>query len=274
MLKSRCLHKLAACCIAIHCSSFRPAGVPYVAWQAQRQTDSGRMDAKAFDQVYDDIKNGGSLRWKIGEKVKDWETQHDNIKQFLDPQSCGDAPKLLVPLSGDCAYVKHAWDMGFQVTAVEWSSVAVGTLLDQFAASGVSFDVSQGAAGVGTTLHEGERVRLIVADWDAYTAHAEANELASFDIIFDKDAYGFLGPAKGKAYATTLCKLLKPGAFIYLEVKQRADGGSAGPPFHISVEDINASFGACGVSIEKDFGPQPAPYGPQMTQMAYMLKSN
>eukprot|EP00931_Biecheleriopsis_adriatica_P078146 TRINITY_DN51613_c0_g1_i1.p1 TRINITY_DN51613_c0_g1~~TRINITY_DN51613_c0_g1_i1.p1 ORF type:complete len:269 (-),score=50.93 TRINITY_DN51613_c0_g1_i1:189-995(-) len=267
MLKLKRLSKLAAC-IAF---SLRP-----VAFTAARRESAALSDmtAESFDQVYEDIKRGGALRWKAGEKVKDWETQHENIRQFVDPQCRGDVPTLLVPLSGDCAYVKYAWDMGFHVTAVEWSSVAVGTLLEQFAASGVSFTTSQGTAGTDTTVYEGERIRLVVADWAAYTAHAEAKELASFDVIFDKDAFGFLGPTRGKPYAATLCKLLKPKAFVYLEVKNRAGGGSSGPPFHISVEDISDSFGSCSVPIVKDFGKQPAPYGPEMTQAAYMLQAS
>lgn len=226
--------------------------------------------AASFDRVFEDINAGGSLRWKMGETVKDWETQHANIAQFLDPSKASPPPRVLVPLAGDCAYVKHGWDKGFDVTAVEWSSVAVETLKKQFERSGVAFHTTKGAAGNGSVVHQGERVRLVVADWDAYASHASSSEAESFDLIFDKDAYGFLGPIRGKPYAKTLCGLLKPGGFIYIEVKNFAGAPSGGPPFHISKDDISSAF--VGVPIVKDFGKQPAPYGPNTSQVAHMLK--
>lgn len=76
--------------------------------------------AASFDAAFKDIAAGGSLRWKQGELVKDWETQHSNIVQFVDPAKADSPPRVLVPLAGDCAFVKYGWDQGFDVTAVEW----------------------------------------------------------------------------------------------------------------------------------------------------------
>lgn len=69
-----------------------------------------------------------------------------------------------------------------------------------------------------------------------------------------------------------LFRLIRPRGFLYLEVKNRADQSPEGPPFHISREMVEECFGACGVAIVKDFGKQPAPYGPSMTQVAYMMQ--
>lgn len=156
--------------------------------------------------------------------------------------------------------------------ALRRSSVAVDVLRKQFADSGVTLSETKGGAGEGSTVYEGERVRLIVASWEAYTAYAASAEAATYDTIFDKDAYAFLGPAKGAPYAADVVQLLRPGGFVYLEVKNRADGGAGGPPFHVSTDDIAGSFGAAGARVVKDFGTQPAQYGPAMKQVAYMLR--
>jgi len=224
------------------------------------------MSAASFDQAFEDIKAGGSLRWKQGELVRDWEMQHANIERFVKPNS---ERRVLVPLAGDCAYVKHGWEAGFHMTAVEWSTVAVSMLRKQFESAGVTFSVSTDAMGKGSTVYEGERIRLVVASWEAYAAVAEEE---SFDVIFDKDAFGYLGVQKGGPYAAKLCELLKPGGHVYLEVKNRKDGGAGGPPFHISAADIKGAFGARGTPIVHDFGVQPADYGTAMIQVAFMLR--
>jgi len=232
-----------------------------------------KAGAKGFDQVFEDIQAGGAPRWKVGESVKDWETQHANILEFCRPtdEPGGGKARLIVPLCGDAAYVKYAWEQGYHVTAVEWSEVAVGALKKQFEASGVSFTTATGTAGEGTVVHESDGVRVVQSDWESFAAYALAKEADSFDVIMDKDAFGFFGPVRGKPYAAALSKLLKPKGHVYLEVKERADG-SEGPPFHISTDMINDCFASCGVTIVKAFGTQPAPYGPTMTQVAYMLQ--
>ena len=219
--------------------------------------------------MYEDINNGGSLRWKIGENVKDWEIQHKNIAQFVQPDG-GRKTKMLVPLSGDCPYVKYGWEKGFHVTAVEWSSVAINNLKKQFEASGVTFTETVEESAV---VYDAEGIRLVVADWDNYAAGALAKQEA-FDVIFDKDVYGFFGPVKGKSYAEIACRFLKPQGFVYLEVKNRADASRNGPPFHITQEDVHESFGPSGVAIIEDFGKLHDAYGPAIFQVGYMLQKS
>ncbi len=176
-------------------------------------------------------------------------------------------------MSGDCAYVFHGWDQGFHVTAVEWSSVAVNNLKKQFEASGVVFSQSSlsEAAGDGSIVYEAEGIRLVVADWDAYAAWALERQ-ECYDLIFDKDVYGYFGPVKGKPYAQSVCKLLKPRGFVYLEVKNMTNNSGGGPPFHISRLDVDEAFGACGLGVVKDFGKLHDAYGPAVSQVGYMLQ--
>eukprot|EP00164_Ancoracysta_twista_P018615 GFYU01032326.1.p1 GENE.GFYU01032326.1~~GFYU01032326.1.p1 ORF type:complete len:252 (-),score=40.61 GFYU01032326.1:51-740(-) len=227
------------------------------------------MSAAQFDETFKDIYSGGNPRWTSGAASKDWLHKYQNIIEFI-PNHGG--MKLLAPLCGDDYFVKHAWDMGLDVTGVEWSGVAMNKMKEYFSQEN-SVEFQQPPGGSDVVQSSSERVSLFNVGWDAFGPYAAANEADKYDIIYDKDAFGYLKPEERAAYVETLDKVLKPKGFIYMEVKNRADGGPEGPPFHVGAEQIEKQWSKYGAKIVKDFGVQPGvKLPPGMTHVAFMLQ--
>ncbi len=65
-----------------------------------------------------------------------------------------------------------------------------------------------------------ENVRLEQSEWFSWAEKA-AKKGAKYDLAFDKDAFGFCNLESRQKYADSVSNLLKPGAVVYMEVKER-----------------------------------------------------
>lgn len=118
------------------------------------------------------------------------------------------------------------------------------------------------ALGVDLSATAVERARM------AYPAHAARfhlgdlfalpnDWLGSFDFVFEHTCLCALPPELRPAYAATVHGLLRPGGRLVgiWFINPDMDEGESGPPFGISVEDLQALFPAAEWTVEEDYVP-------------------
>ncbi len=196
-----------------------------------------------FDLAFAGIYAGGAKKWTAGEEQRDCEKQTAALERYGVREG-----RVLVPLAGDVPFVAHV--KAKEITAVEWSSVALDRLRKRFP-DGVVPD----------------NVHLIEAEWYAWAA---AYKGPLFTHVFDKDAFGFCNPTSRSKYVDSVSRLLAVGGVVYLEVKHRLKDKEQGPPFHVGAEEIASSW--IGFELTEDLGVV-VEYKQEegLRQMAYIL---
>lgn len=206
------------------------------------------LASAVWSSKFEKIHGQGSPRWTAGQKDRDYVSQFENIAAVVTD---ADLSKLavLVPFAGDHPLVHFMSARVSAITAVEWSAVAVAKLKGFF------------------NNELPSNVRIFQEEWFGWVARAEKN---AFDLVVDKDCYGFLAHGRRRSYIDGILQLTRPGAFVYLEVKEKEDtDATKGPPFHISRAEVESGWAP--FKIVREFGKQPFTYG-KAVQMAYMLR--
>jgi hypothetical protein len=95
-----------------------------------------------------------------------------------------------------------------------------------------------------------------------------------FDIVYDRHSFGAISPELRPSYARTILSVLRKGSsasrpsvlganlgLYFMQVAHRRDASlSAGPPFHITVEEVRKHFNCDGIEngIEWTYGFLPS----------------
>jgi SAM-dependent methyltransferase len=69
-----------------------------------------------------------------------------------------------------------------------------------------------------------------------------------FDYVLQYTCFCAIDPKRREDYADLVARLLKPGG-VYIDLAFPLDGRAGGPPFAVSVEDINALFTSRGFQL-------------------------
>lgn len=154
--------------------------------------------------------------------------------------------KVVVPLAGDCLFVKSAIDE-FQcdIAAIEFVPRACDRLCARFAGalefwrSKVAEDMLliRGAAPNGADLR--------IFNGNVLFPLPELVNWA--DVLYDKDAFGALMPEQRAEYVALIKTYLKSGGTYLLAGTFRVENVEAGPPFHLSRALVEQHFCADGV---------------------------
>ena len=187
--------------------------------------------------AWDDILKGGDPRWKRGEGEANTRAQLTHLHSLAGEYSLPSSLSIFVPLAGDCPIVHAAWMMGHKVTANEFVPVAVTALRRVFSAKEEDWKCEEIPAGKKWTYVVDGRV--IIYECDIFTSVSEL--LDSFDIVFDKDAYGALSPPVRRGYMSVLSSYLRHGGIMYCEAKKKLVDADKGPPFDVTPEDIKGN---------------------------------
>ena len=155
---------------------------------------------------------------------------------------------VLVPLCGDDRVATDLLEAGFNVVGIEKTPSAVemmkkaveGTDGSWLRSEQGSFIVWEYASPSGGhfKLIEGSFFELE----DPETAPLEDR---SFDVLYDRDAFGAIHPSMRASYSKIINRLLKPSSsLLYFEAKNRSGENfdTLGPPFHISKEVLDTNF--------------------------------
>ncbi len=142
-------------------------------------------------------------------------------KRRLKPWRAG---TTLVPLSGNSPAVRLLYDLGMEVTAVEYVQAAVRALLrEQFPR--LSIRRQKTTHGY---LYSGKR--LTVRQEDFFRLPKEA----LFDFIYDRAAIVAIPPRKRRRYARILTKATAPGGALFIVTYEFIGKRRSAPPFSLS----------------------------------------
>lgn len=150
---------------------------------------------------------------------------------------------------------------------------------------GVGHDVvllaESGLDAVGVDLSS----RAVKLARETYPAHADRFHLGdlfdlpaewrgSFDCVFEHTCLCALPPDLRQAYAATIGGLLRPGGLIVgvWFINPDMSPGEAGPPFGISLDDLDLLFHAPVWSIVEDYIPEVAYQGREGRERLRVLR--
>eukprot|EP00013_Stygamoeba_regulata_P011159 CAMPEP_0177688034 /NCGR_PEP_ID=MMETSP0447-20121125/34448_1 /TAXON_ID=0 /ORGANISM="Stygamoeba regulata, Strain BSH-02190019" /LENGTH=236 /DNA_ID=CAMNT_0019198319 /DNA_START=61 /DNA_END=771 /DNA_ORIENTATION=- len=201
------------------------------------------LPTTTWDDLWTDIVSGGNMRWKRGEAEGNYKRQFEFLHRELTKHHPDRSTfRFLVPLSGDCPFVRYAWSLGHSVCAVDLSKVALAALRAQFAEDSVSWEESQ-LGEDGARVWRSQDGRLEVVCCELITSEATGQLVSGFDAVLDKDAFGALAPEVREAYVKRITPLLAPHAQVLLEGKQRREEDrEAGPPFHLDLDKVKTRW--------------------------------
>lgn len=94
-----------------------------------------------------------------------------------------------------------------------------------------------------------------------------------FDVIFEHTCFCAIDPARRAEYADAIVRLLKPGGqFIaILFPNPNLDDGEEGPPFPVSVDELDKLFGP-SFTLEREWVPQRTHPGREGRELMRVLK--
>lgn len=92
-----------------------------------------RQDDEWVD-IWKDILSGGAPRWK-NDEIFEFDTKHlELLREHLSSSSSSSSPSsILVPMCGDCLFIKTSIQNGFKVVGIEYSHDAVQKLIERVA---------------------------------------------------------------------------------------------------------------------------------------------
>lgn len=149
--------------------------------------------------------------------------------------------KIVVPLAGDCLFVKTAVETAqCDVAAIEFVPRACDLLCARFEGT-VEFWRSKRADDmllIQGKAPNGADVRIFNGD-----IMFPLPELVGWaDVVYDKDAFGALLPEQRAAYVALIKTYLKAGGTYLLAGAFRHANQSAGPPFHVDRALVESMF--------------------------------
>ena len=102
-------------------------------------------------------------------------------------------------------------------------------------------------------------------------------DIASVDVLYDKDAFGALEPEDRDAYAAQMSRYARAGSTLLIAGKHRTHNVDAGPPYNLPQSLIEKTWNAVGFDLvavhDKLFGGEPSEDRP-FSEITYILKKN
>jgi hypothetical protein len=192
-----------------------------------------------WSNTWKDILNGGSKRWK----VDDLDCKKAALGHMMENTSSDGPVCILCPLAGDDQFIHYAWSQGHDVTAIDLVPEALAAMRQQFGGDANDWS-SSGREDSGSICWKHKSGRATLYEGDMLTKRPEL--FNSFDAIYDKDSFGALTKDIRKIFCSRLSEYAKDRATLYIEVKYKAFGRDAGPPFHVEKEDLmeSSNFGS------------------------------
>ncbi|MBM4364065.1 MAG: thiopurine S-methyltransferase [Deltaproteobacteria bacterium] len=142
--------------------------------------------------------------------------------------------RVLVPLCGKSLDVAYLAGLGHEVVGVELSEIAVRELFHE---AGVRPVTEQRGP---VTVHRAGRITVLEGD----LFDVGPDVAGRFDAVFDRAALIALPPALRERYARHVLGLLAPAARMLVVTLEMTPPDAAGPPHHVSEEEVRAHYSA------------------------------
>ena len=171
--------------------------------------------------------------------------------------------RVFVPLCGKSRDMLCLRDMGYKVTGLELSELAVKSF---FSENDLEFDISQGE---DFRNYMANGLQVLCGDFFKLTTRA----LENVDAVFDRASLVAMPPGMRPGYVNVFRSLLVSGCRILLVVLEYEDGLIKPPPFAIHQEEIMHLYASwCRVEqiakIDSEVKGQPC------REVAYLLTVN
>ncbi|XP_033730711.1 probable thiopurine S-methyltransferase [Pecten maximus] len=178
-------------------------------------------------------------------KTSPW--HHDDVHEAIEKHheilmtSLTAKNKIFIPLCGKTVDIKWLADRGNEVVGLEASEIAVKEL---FTEQNIEY-TSEDAPAVKGKLYRSTDNKIKVYCCDLFLFSAEIE--SGFSGIWDRGSLVALSPADQKRYIELIKTLIHPGIGYLLEIPDRDPNN--GPPFFISLENLQEGFGPnCSVT--------------------------
>lgn len=171
-------------------------------------------------------------RWKKGKIGFHMPDGYPGLKKYWGSLNLKPHPTVLVPLCGKTIDLAHLAQLGATVVGVEISERAI---LEFFNEQNLSFETDTFA---DFTIRKSENIELWEGDFFKFPTHKHP----SFDLIYDKAALVALPPKMRKRYGKKLSALSSDATSILLHHFIYSQEQMSGPPFSVSVQEVEVLF--------------------------------
>ncbi|WP_435626502.1 thiopurine S-methyltransferase [Candidatus Ferrigenium straubiae] len=140
--------------------------------------------------------------------------------------------KVFVPLCGKSRDMLWLREQGHAVLGVELSPLAAQAFFEE---NGLS---PQRTRGERFDSHEADGIRILCGDF----FDLDRDDLAGVKAVYDRASLIALPPEMRERYARHLVSILPPAAQILLVTLDYPQAEMSGPPFAVSVDEVNALY--------------------------------
>ncbi len=155
------------------------------------------------------------------------------LRQFWQELKPSEGSCVFVPLCGKSLDMLWLRSQGHDVLGVELSSIAVQSFFEE---NGYS---PEQVAGEKFSSCEADRIRLLCGDF----FDLKQGDLAHVDTVYDRASLVALPPRMRERYARHLVSILPPATKILLVAFDYLQAEMSGPPFAVSLDEVEALFG-------------------------------
>lgn len=155
------------------------------------------------------------------------------LRQFWQELKPPERSCVFVPLCGKSLDMLWLRSQGHCVLGVELSSIAVQSFFEE---NGYS---TEQVAGGKFASREADRIRLLCGDF----FDLKQEDLADVDTVYDRASLVALPPQMRERYVRHLVSILPPATKILLVAFDYPQAEMNGPPFAVSLDEVEALFG-------------------------------
>lgn len=159
-----------------------------------------------------------------------------NLELFQVSEQLKTGDKIFVPLCGKTLDIGFLINLGYQVTAIELSEIAVQSVFNQL---DLKPNVSEWSAG---KVYQADNLSIFVGDFFALTKQDLTADGKEISLVYDRAALIALPEKMRSEYAQHLAKITQhcTQLLITLDYDQSIAGG---PPFAVSTKEVEAHYG-------------------------------
>lgn len=172
-------------------------------------------------------------RWQRGETG----FHRDGVNPWLDKHLAAlrlqPGDHVFLPLCGKSRDLRFLADLGFRVSGIELSPLAVGDFFREQSLQPAQHEVD------GLTLYEAGHLRIFCGDF----FRLARDVLGTVDAVFDRAALIALPPDMRVGYASRMAELLPSGTRMLLVGFDYPQHEMSGPPFAVPQSEVRALFG-------------------------------
>ena len=173
-------------------------------------------------------------RWEKDEIGFHQVTVNEQLRRFLGRLDLPAGAHVLVPFCGKTLDLWWLSELGFRVTGVELSPVAVKDFFDEAGCEPALRKQD------GFTVHSAGSIELYCGDFFAL----ERAAITAVDAVYDRAALVALPPAMRPAYVSHSKRLTRPGTRTLLITLDYPDHEMKGPPFAVTSAEVWTLYGA------------------------------